>query len=544
MIFSWNYSVFAQHDHEHDHSHEEAAHTETEMPAESITEASTERVEVLLKFIPIETTEELTMSLFLSDFRSNAPVDSAQIDIHNPTFPEQTFQIKQVKQGIYEIKTIMPAEKMYDLTLDIRTSLWQDKVELHEVDFAHHHESSESVEHEHSHMSLYLIGVGLLIAGIFGGYFLGRRKMNRKAFIVLVMLAFAPTVEFRTTMAHEGHDHGPVKKQVNLTKGFLVEKETQFLLEIRTVIGGEVAFNSGSRLYGTVIPAPDGHAEILSPQPARLIRVNVKPGEHVKKGQTLAVLERTLDAGNDLAIQAERNRLEAEYEAAQKEYDRKKSLQDIASKREVEEAESRLAIAKSNRELFQSGAKNITLVSPVSGIVAPFVLSEGSSVNGGQLLFAVNNLDRVYVEAQAYEKDVEAIESAKGYNVQCMEDFHTASDVKLVSLVQEFNASNQSQRVLFEVNNLDGELKLGEFVNVWTIHDGGQEVMALPEESVTEIEGRPVVFVKNSSEQYELRYISTGDRNGSQIVVREGIQAGERIVSSGAYQTKLIYLNQ
>jgi multidrug efflux pump subunit AcrA (membrane-fusion protein) len=91
---------------------------------------------------------------------------------------------------------------------------------------------------------------------------------------------------------------------------------------------------------------------------------------------------------------------------------------------------------------------------------------------------------------------------------------------------------------------MDGELKLGEFVNVWAMKESTHESLALPLEAVTEIEGRPVVFVKNAAEVYELRYVSTGERNGHEVVIKEGIKAGERIVSAGAYQVKLMYLNQ
>lgn len=544
LAFTIGYGgIYAQDEHNHSHDHGvETSETHGTGVMESVTEGASENYEVLMKFVPVETTEPLRMTIYLSDFHTNVPIDSAHIKLRNMAFPEQPFEIKQVKSGIYEVNTIMPAEKTYDFHIEIQSKDSVELAELHDVDFTHHHMESAD-DHEHTHTNMYLLGIGLLIAGVMGGFFIGRRR-SRKVLSLLFLGALTPTVNYNRSHAHEGHDHGAEKKKTDLSKNFLVEKETQFLLNIRTVVVGETLFSKGSRLYGTVIPAPEGHAEVISPQTAKILSIKVKPGEYVNQGQPLAVIERIMDAGNDIAWQAEKNRLDTEYETARKEYERKKSLENIASKKEVEEASARFEIAKNNRELFQSGVKNVTLTAPISGIVAPFVLSERSSVNGGQTLFVINQLNKVYVEAQAYEKDVEAIESSKSFRVQCMEDFHTNTDVKLVSLVQEFNASNQSQRVLFEVNNSDGKLKLGEFVNVWTISDEGHDVLALPEESVTEIEGRPVVFVKNAAEQYELRYISTGERNGDQIVIRDGIKENERVVSLGAYQTKLIYLNQ
>jgi cobalt-zinc-cadmium efflux system membrane fusion protein len=533
---------FAQHEHDHEQVQEDVI--SMDHPEESVTEASNSKYEVLLKFIPVETTEDMQMKLYLSHYKSNQPVDSAQIQIANVSFPEQKFEINQLKSGIYVVNTIMPAEKEYDLLVNIAHGDSVEKIQLSHVDFAHHHGEIASDAHDHSHMSFYLIGIVILIVGLFIGLMLGKR-LNRRTAITAIFFALIPSVQYNSTLAHEGHDHSPKKKESGKIGGeFGIEKETQFLLEMNTVVVGEIPFNSGSRLYGTVIAAPDKHAEVITPQVSRIKNIFVKPGDRVEKGQTIAVLERIIEAGNELAIQQEKNRLDAEFEAARLDLERKKSISDIASQKELEAANSRFEVAKNNRLLFQSGATQLTINSPISGVVSPFVRASGSTVNGGEVLFTINNLDRVYVEAQAYEKDIQSIEQAMSFSVQCMEDFHSTDQATLISLVQEFNTSNQSQRVLFEVENADGKLKLGEFVNVWALSQGAVSTLALPEESVTEIDGRPVVFIKNAAEKFEIKYVSAGDRNGEQIVIREGIKAGDRVIAQGSYQCKLIYLNQ
>jgi hypothetical protein len=164
---------FAQHEHDHEQVQEDVI--SMDHPEESVTEASNSNYEVLLKFIPVETTEDMQMKLYLSHYKSNQPVDSAQIQIANVSFPEQKFEINQLKSGIYVVNTIMPAEKEYDLLVNIAHGDSVEKIELSHVDFAHHHGEIASEAHDHSHMSFYLIGIVILIVGLFIGLMLGKK---------------------------------------------------------------------------------------------------------------------------------------------------------------------------------------------------------------------------------------------------------------------------------------------------------------------------------------------------------------------------------
>jgi hypothetical protein len=56
--------------------------------------------------------------------------------------------------------------------------------------------------------------------------------------------------------------------------------------------------------------------------------------------------------------------------------------------------------------------------------------------------------------------------------------------------------------------------------------------------------GKPVVFIKDSPEVVSLSYVTTGADNGQTTQILSGIEADERVVVRGTYQAKMIYLNQ
>ena len=544
-------ALYSQHDHDgHSHVHEVTENTAEglDIPLPASSEASSDKYEVLLKFQPVEPGEELVMTLFLSDYVTNAPVDSARVTLVNADRPSDSFEVEQEDKGIFHIHTIMPDEKTFHLDVTILSPLGPDLIRLQNVDFQHHHAHDDAGLDAHKDRSsawFFLIAMVLLAAGLLAGKYLWGSRQRRNASAGLLLLFLLPLSVFDTISAHEG-EHGPKKKDdANLSAEFTVIKESQFLMTILTQTAGNVAFENGRRFYGTVIPSPGGQAVVGCPEAGRISSVAVHVGEQVKKGQLLATVERLPEAISDINFMAEMNRNKAELEAAKKEYARLKSLEDIAAKKQIDEAYARWQEAEKNYELFNSSSpKQFTLRSPIDGIVGAFTLSEGSSVNSEQTLFTVTNLSTVFVETQAFEQDIRAIEVSKKFIVQCAEENHVCEDVSLVTMGQEFNPSNQSQRVLFSVNNKSGDFKIGEFVNVWAYSSIQENTLAVPNSAIAELEGRSVVFVKKSAEVFELRYIDAHEDNGLFTIIGHGIDREERLVTSGAYQMKLIYLNR
>jgi cobalt-zinc-cadmium efflux system membrane fusion protein len=79
-----------------------------------------------------------------------------------------------------------------------------------------------------------------------------------------------------------------------------------------------------------------------------------------------------------------------------------------------------------------------------------------------------------------FDKDANKVQQGAKFTIECANDSHKTSEVKLLSLAQEINATNQSQRVLFELNNPDSDFKIGEFVNIRVFASENSQQIALP----------------------------------------------------------------
>ena len=158
----------------------------------------------------------------------------------------------------------------------------------------------------------------------------------------------------------------------------------------------------------------------------------------------------------------------------------------------------------------------------------------------GTTLFSITNLSRVFVEAQVYDRDSELVENAGKFTVTCTNDDHKTAEVRLVSAALEVNPTNQSQRVLFELANPGGDFKIGEFVTLRAFRSAGGKTIFVPNSALSEINGKPVVFLKDGPESYSVSYVSLGEDNGAHTVVLKGIEPGERLVTTATYQVKMM----
>ena len=511
-----------------------------------------DKYELLLKYAHLDPGKPGELTLFISEYATNRPVKDVEISVSSPDDPAQVFEIVPAEPGIFKIKTTFATAKTYALNVTIKGGPGADLIQLGGIEPGKELPREEMTSGQPALSGAWSV-LGMLLAFLTGMaltlFFM--RRQPKAAATVLMALFFAgfPLQNLPDAAAHGDEDHGAKN---TFSADILIPKETQFLFDVTTARAGVDNFAPAITLFGTVVPGATGRATVQSPLAGALRSLRVRVGEAVRAGQVLAVVEQTVDAGTSINWQGERNAVEAEIAAAQKDYDRLYNLRDIIAKRDLDEAAARLQRAKENRDLFQrlfndasgKNARFIPLTAPIAGRVEPFTLAPGATVNAGETLFTLLNPEKVIVEAQLYDKDAAVLHDARQFQIECSNNDHRSRNIRLLALPNSINPTNQSQKVLFEVDNPGGDFKIGEFVNVKIFEQHAQRQLLVPNSAITEISGVPAVFVKNRAEHYEVRYLKTGEDNGTATVIQKGLEEGERFVTTGTYQLKMVYFNQ
>ncbi|MBC7744445.1 MAG: efflux RND transporter periplasmic adaptor subunit, partial [Flavobacterium sp.] len=388
--------------------------------------ANSEKYELLLKYGPLKGGQNGVMRLYVSDFKTNKAIEDAKLDISAAEDDRLKFTVSHLEDGIYELKGKFPSNKSYSLNISINSSNGPDLMVLENVEVGKKFPVIEATHEDalfsRNNILLLLggIGLGVLIVLVILG--IRNRKIQPKYAATVLLLLSLPLANSQTS-AHGGEDHGEEAKTPQAggaSDTFLVPKESQYLFDILTINTRKEDFLGSNDFLGTVIPSTTGMAVIQSPQTGKIVSLRTGVGQRVNKGQVLAVVEQSIDAGTQIDLLTQRNNAEAEYNAAKAQYDRLKTIADIAAKKDVQEAEARFRSAESNRRLLRqlgsSGNGNnklVNLISPISGVVGSFNYAIGAVVNAGETLFSVTNLSKVFIEAQIYSKDVELLKNAR-----------------------------------------------------------------------------------------------------------------------------------
>lgn len=514
-------------------------------------EALSDKYEVLVKHGELEGKKESILRLFLADARTNQAIDSATITVKVLNHPNLHFTLTRTDTGIYQLKGIFPDNEIYDLQVNIDSRLGPDFLQVSKIDVGKKLELPGAAAHGHWYDNPLIWAVVGLLLGLLLMYVLMRNRYRKAALTAMITGLLIPTASLNPSVAHEGEDHGAggAGKGGGLSGAFIVEKESQFLFDILTEKTGAGNFYQSTELIGTVTASPQGLAVIQAPQTGKIVALRVAPGQAVSKGQTLAVVEQQVEAGTQIDIISRRNALNAEVKAAKVQYDRLLSIADIAAKKDLTEAKARYEAAVQNLSLFNSNigggasTKTVALTAPIGGVIGTFNYAIGAVVTSGQTLFEITNLGRVYVETQVFAADL--AEANKGSRFVAFSNTDTTTyPLRMVSTAQAVNTENQAQRVVFELVNPGGKFKIGE--NVRVIRYGAQRIaqLVIPTAAITDVNGKPAVFIKDKAEQYSISFIQKGESNAIYTAVAKGVESGERVVTENIYQMKMIYLNQ
>jgi RND family efflux transporter MFP subunit len=521
---------------------------------------NSDKYELTLYYPETNAGQEAHLKLFVADYATNRPIEKAELKISTTENPQQLFEVQMLSPGVYELHTTFSENKSYMLNVQLAHSNGADLIGLKSVNVGAKLVAEATLPDTHSHAGNWLWFVGGLLMGGLLVWFVSRRRSRVLTSILLLASAWFSVPDWNPTFAHGDDEHGPGGGGSGYGKEVFAPKETQFLFEILTQPIGMGNYQSATTMFGTVVPASGGMGVVIAPQGGRITKVNVVVGQTVRAGQTLAMLQQNIGTSDQVGIATSNSGLAVQIElakasatAGKRELDRLKKIEDIAAGRDVQLAEAiyNQSLAElqvlENKALGASSAANsrsVALIAPISGVVGAFTLSQGSEVVAGQTLLTITNLSKVYVEAQVYDRDVSVIRTGNKFLVTCSTDDHKSAEVRLISQAQTMNPGNQSQRVLFEMDNPLGEFKIGEFVTVKALDNSSTRQITVPNAALTEINGKTAVFLKHNAEVFELAYVQTGEDDGTRTIILKGITESEKVVVNGTYEVKMMYLNQ
>ena len=302
---------------------------------------------------------------------------------------------------------------------------------------------------------------------------------------------------------------------------------------------------------------PRREAHVSAVTGGQLERILVRPGDAVSAGQALATVL-SPDLGEAIGAHLSAG---ARLDVAKAKRERVTQLlaDGVASKSQLADAEAEYTVAAAEHEAAeerlrvfgvepasvvpakgQHFSSRFSLRSPVDGTVLTIDAALGRSVEPGDALFHVGNLDEVWLLADIYERDLAAVRpgSPMSFTVAAYGDELFTGTVDQVG--DWLDPESRTAEVRVVVDNTGHRLKPNMFATARlaltdaTVADG----LALPADAVQVVEGRPCAFVEVKPGSYAARPVRAEPLADGRLHVLSGLSAGDRVVVDGAFTLK------
>jgi RND family efflux transporter MFP subunit len=323
------------------------------------------------------------------------------------------------------------------------------------------------------------------------------------------------------------------------------EKETPAKPQVRAVRAITVKHSSAGETVSLTgqVQAQD-QVNLAFRVGGRLVERNVSIGDSVAPGQLVAKLE-DQDARNALrsaeadltAAQAELTQVQAT-EARQRELLRNgytTRAQYDQALQQLQTAQAKLESAKARLQNAQDNLGYTELRSQVSGVVTAKGAEPGEVVQAGQMIVQVarqGGRDAVFnVPAQL----IRTGPRDPVVSVTLSDDPNVKTTGRVREVAPQADPTTGTYVVKVALDNPPEAMRLGATV-VGTITIGSEPVIQVPGTALTEINGKPAVWVVDpATKRVSLREVTVLRYDPTSVVVSDGLNDGDIVVTAGVH---------
>lgn len=176
----------------------------------------------------------------------------------------------------------------------------------------------------------------------------------------------------------------------------------------------------------------------------------------------------------------------------------------------------------------------LPVLAPASGYIVAKDVVEGAAVKAGQRLFRIAALDKVWVEADIYERDIPLVKVGQQAMVTLTHLPGRTFEGKIAFIYPYLDAGSRTSRARVELVNSDLELKPDMYASVELRVPLGERLV-VPEAAVIYSGPRRIVFLDMEDDKLRPKPIEVGVKAGGYFEVLSGLELGDRVVTSGNF---------
>lgn len=320
---------------------------------------------------------------------------------------------------------------------------------------------------------------------------------------------------------------------------------------------GSLAADDDARILevpGQVEVDPRRIALVSSRVAGRIERLNVVEGDRVTENQVVGTLFSTayLTAQTDLMQALRRTRTLAG------------TPDEAGANALLDAAKGRLRLLGASAAEIESSQSAeptamLSLRAPISGSVTEAKVLPGAAVSPGDPIFVISDLTDMDVVAEIPERSLPDVRVGQRATISIAAFPEMRFKGTVERMRDVLNAETRTLRAVIHVGNVSARLRPGMFATVQLevsardansvpIGKAGEnrQVLTIPERAIITDGERKFVFVETGERTYERREVrvtalntpGSNTQGANTVVVQDGLRAGERVVTTGAFILK------
>lgn len=298
-------------------------------------------------------------------------------------------------------------------------------------------------------------------------------------------------------------------------------------------------------LPGRVEADPVHLVHVYAPLSGRLLSMTLTPGQEVRKGQAVAVLQ----SGDVAQARADFDKARIESLRADHALDRGKLLvaHEVMSQAEFQDLQATDQAAHTEGERARQRIRELgfsengttdttTVVAPIAGTVLEIGTAQGElqrSLETTTGIATIANLDTVWVTGDLFERDLSAVHVGESVDVAVSAYPGQLLHGTVANIGDSLDPGTHALKVRVVLVNPGHRLKPEMFATLRIARASAPRIV-VPQTAVLHEGDVTEVYVPSGKGKYDLRRVTTGALHGENIEILAGLGDGEQIVTQGA----------
>jgi membrane fusion protein (multidrug efflux system) len=308
---------------------------------------------------------------------------------------------------------------------------------------------------------------------------------------------------------------------------------------VTTIVAKRETWPSTLSAVGTVA-AVQG-VMVSADLPGTVERIHFDSGRAVRAGEVLVEL-------NTSQERAQLKALEAQRDLARLNFDRMQGLlkESVISRAEFDQATTEQRSSEARVGEIHATIARKTIRAPFSGILGIRQVNLGQYLKDGDPVVELQSLSPIYVNFDVPQQSASQMKSGREVRITVNDPGGPAVTGRVTALDSVVNAETRNVRVQATLQNRDGALRPGMFVQTEVVTGAGQPVIALPASAINYAPFGDSVFIVTDMKSPDgksyrgvrQQFVKLGGTRGDQVAVVSGVSPNDEVVTSGLFKLR------